>query len=46
MKVYRCIEYYKLYILVFELSALDICENKIRSSFMDYLNKILGCKEY
>ena len=40
MKFYRRIEYYKLYMLVFELSALDICEKKIsfvQSCFMEYL---------
>ena len=28
MNFYRCIEYYKFHILVFELSALDIFEQK------------------
>ena len=28
MRFYRCIEYYKLHILVFNLSALDICGKK------------------
>ena len=50
MKFYRYIEYYKLYMLVFELSALDICKKKKKSfgqsSFMEYLKNILRCKEY
>ena len=29
MKFYKCIEYYKVHILFFELSALDICEKQV-----------------
>ena len=47
MKFYRCIEYVKLHILVFELSALDLCGKKksflVKGSFMEYLNEILRC---
>ena len=47
MRFYRCIEYYKLQILVFELSALDICKRKsVLAKVIEYLNEILRWKEY
>ena len=49
IKFYRCIEYYKLHILVFSYLPLMYVNEKIsfgQSSFMEYLNKILRYKEY
>ena len=49
MKVYRCTEYYKLHILIFEISALDICEEKsglAKVLFWNSLIESLRCEEY